>query len=32
VRFLVRRVLALFGVRVDPDSNILSVHDEIAGT
>ena len=32
VRFVVRRMLALFGVRVDPDSNILSVHEEIAGT
>ncbi|MGP9788989.1 HlyC/CorC family transporter [Roseinatronobacter sp. NSM] len=32
VRFVVRRVLALFGVTIDPDSNILSVHEEIAGT
>ncbi|MGY6549052.1 MAG: HlyC/CorC family transporter [Roseinatronobacter sp.] len=32
VRFIVRRVLALFGVRIDPDSQILSVKDEIAGT
>ncbi len=32
VRFVVRRVLALFGVQIDPDSNIMSVHDEIAGT
>ncbi len=32
VRFIVRRVLAVFGVRIDPDSNILSVHEEIAGT
>lgn len=32
VRFIVRRVLALFGVNIDPDSNILSVHEEIAGT
>ncbi len=32
VRFVVRRVLALFGVSIDPDSLILSVHEEIAGT
>lgn len=32
VRFLVRRVLALFGVTIDPDRHILSVHEEIAGT
>ncbi|MCC5967845.1 MAG: DUF21 domain-containing protein, partial [Natronohydrobacter sp.] len=32
VRFIVRRVLALFGVTIDPESNILSVKDEIAGT
>ncbi len=32
VRWVVRRVLALFGVRIDPDSNIMSVHEEIAGT
>ncbi len=32
VRFVVRRVLALFGISIDPDSNILSVHEEIAGT
>jgi Mg2+/Co2+ transporter CorB len=32
VRFIVRRVLALFGVNIDPGSNILSVHEEIAGT
>lgn len=31
VRFIVRRVLALFGVRIDPDRNVLSVHEEIAG-
>ncbi len=32
VRWVVRRVLALFGVNIDPDSNIMSVHEEIAGT
>ena len=32
VRFVVRRVLALFGVKIDPDSQIMSVHEEIAGT
>ncbi|TVS00399.1 MAG: HlyC/CorC family transporter [Rhodobacteraceae bacterium] len=32
VRWIVRRVLALFGVTIDPDSNIMSVHEEIAGT
>ena len=32
VRFVVRRVLALFGVTIDPDSQIMSVHEEIAGT
>ncbi len=32
VRFVVRRVLALFGVTIDPDSHIMSVHEEIAGT
>lgn len=32
VRFFVRRVLALFGVTIDPDSQIMSVHEEIAGT
>ncbi len=32
VRFIVRRVLALFGVKIDPESNILSVQEEIAGT
>lgn len=31
VRALVRLVLALFGVRADPDSNILAVREEIAG-
>ena len=31
VRLLVRGVLALFGVRIDPDSNILAVREEIAG-
>ncbi len=31
VRAIVRGVLALFGVRIDPDSQILSVRDEIAG-
>jgi Mg2+/Co2+ transporter CorB len=31
VRLLVRGVLRLFGVRIDPDSNILSVHEEIVG-
>ncbi|ARU00708.1 HlyC/CorC family transporter [Yoonia vestfoldensis] len=31
VRFLVRGVLYLFGVRTDPDSNILAVREEIAG-
>ncbi len=32
VRFVVRLVLGLFGVTIDPDSNIMSVHEEIAGT
>jgi Mg2+/Co2+ transporter CorB len=32
VRFIVRRVLALFGVVIDPDRAVLSVHEEIAGT
>lgn len=32
VRFIVRRVLALFGVNIDPDRAVLSVHEEIAGT
>ena len=31
VRVLVRVILRLFGVRADPDSNILSVQEEIAG-
>lgn len=31
VRMLVRGILALFGVRTDPDSNILSYQEEIAG-
>lgn len=31
VRYLVRGVLYLFGVRTDPDSNILAVREEIAG-
>ncbi|GAA0301520.1 HlyC/CorC family transporter [Rhodovulum strictum] len=31
VRALVRRILALFGVRADPDSHILAVREEIAG-
>ena len=31
VRALVRGVLWLFGVRTDPDSNILAVREEIAG-
>ncbi|UWR20905.1 HlyC/CorC family transporter [Sulfitobacter sp. S190] len=31
VRFFVRRVLSLFGVQIDPDSNILAVREEIAG-
>ncbi|WP_458790585.1 HlyC/CorC family transporter [Yoonia sp. MH D7] len=31
VRFFVRGVLFLFGVRTDPDSQILAVHEEIAG-
>ncbi|MCA0203203.1 MAG: HlyC/CorC family transporter [Proteobacteria bacterium] len=32
VRMLVRGILALVGVRTDPDSAILSYHEEIAGT
>jgi Mg2+/Co2+ transporter CorB len=32
VRMLVRGILFLFGVRIDPDRQILSVHEEIAGT
>jgi Mg2+/Co2+ transporter CorB len=31
VRGLVRAILWLFGVRTDPDSHILSIHEEIAG-
>lgn len=31
VRALVRRILGLFGVQTDPDSNILQVREEIAG-
>ncbi|EBA11029.1 HlyC/CorC family transporter [Roseobacter sp. CCS2] len=31
VRYLVRGVLFVFGVRTDPDSNILAVREEIAG-
>jgi Mg2+/Co2+ transporter CorB len=31
VRAIVRGVLAIFGLRIDPDSNIMSVRDEIAG-
>ena len=31
VRVIVRGVLALFGVKTDPDSNILAVREEIAG-
>jgi Mg2+/Co2+ transporter CorB len=31
VRFLVRGVLRIFGVRIDPDSNILAVREEIQG-
>jgi Mg2+/Co2+ transporter CorB len=31
VRFLVRGVLRVFGVRIDPDSNILAVREEIQG-
>ena len=31
VRFLVRGILRLFGVTIDPDSNILAVREEIAG-
>jgi Mg2+/Co2+ transporter CorB len=31
VRWLVRGVLWVFGVRIDPDSNILAVRDEIEG-
>lgn len=31
VRVLVRGVLRIFGVQTDPDTNVLAVHDEIAG-
>jgi Mg2+/Co2+ transporter CorB len=31
VRWLVRRVLRVFGVQTDPDSHILAVREEIAG-
>ena len=31
VRFLVRGILGVFGVAIDPDSNILAVREEIAG-
>ncbi|MCA0921522.1 HlyC/CorC family transporter [Pseudooceanicola nanhaiensis] len=31
VQILVRGVLRLFGVRIDPDSNVLAVREEIAG-
>jgi len=31
VRFVVRGTLRIFGVRIDPDSNVLAVHEEIAG-
>ena len=31
VRFLVRGVLGIFGVQIDPDSHILAVREEIAG-
>jgi len=31
VRLLVRGVLRIFGVEIDPDSNILAVREEIAG-
>ena len=32
VRFLVRGILWIFGVRTDPSTHILSLHEEIAGT
>lgn len=32
VRFVVRGVLRVFGVRIDPNRNVLSVHEEIVGT
>ncbi len=31
VRWLVRKVLRVFGIQTDPDSHILAVRDEIAG-
>ncbi len=31
VRFFVRMLLAIFGVRTDPDTHILSIRDEIVG-
>jgi Mg2+/Co2+ transporter CorB len=31
VRFLVRAILQTLGVQVDPDINVLAVHEEIAG-
>ena len=31
VRVLVRGVLSVFGVKIDPDSNVLAVREEIAG-
>ena len=31
IRAIVRGVLALFGVKIDPDSRIMSMKDEIAG-
>lgn len=31
IRMLVRAVLSLFGVQIDPDSHILAVREEIAG-
>ncbi|MEO0939731.1 MAG: HlyC/CorC family transporter [Pseudomonadota bacterium] len=31
VRLLVRGVLRIFGVQIDPDSNVLAVREEIAG-
>jgi Mg2+/Co2+ transporter CorB len=31
VRALVRQILALFGVRIDPDSHILALREEIVG-
>lgn len=31
VRFFVRGILSVFGVKIDPDSNILAVREEIAG-